>query len=263
MIHTFRSGYRFGSPDPRDKVLTGPPLTEMVKAGSYGSLDHSIPQHTPISDQGRIGSCVANAVVDALEILLGVEDPLKVEQLSRMMVYWNARSYTRETDKDDGTFVRNAIDSLRTLGVCRESLWPYVTANVFAQPPLSAYKESLDNRISAYYTVPGSGTQRCDAIEQAVRADHPVVFAAPVTEEYVRYFGGDGRAWPRVRTWLDYHAQIVVGVRWDAGVRSFKVRNSWGPGWGDGGHTWFTEEYMGAPECNDFWVLTRSPALVF
>jgi hypothetical protein len=262
-VNSFKSGYKFSPPDPRDKVLAGVPLIEMAKAGVYGTDEHSLPEYTPISDQGALSTCVANAVCDALEILLGLENPNNVVQLSRLMTYWNARSYTQETNKDDGTFIRNAVDSLRTLGVCPESVWPYAPQMVFAQPPLRAYQESLDNKIEAYYTIPGDGKGRCDTIEHAVRANHPVTFAAPVTDEYTKYFRAEGRVWPRTRTWVGYHAQIVVGVRWVNGERQFKVRNSWGPYWGDSGHTFFSEDYMGSPEVNDIWVLTRVPSLVF
>lgn len=262
-MSTFKSGYKWLPPQPGDKELAGPVLSEMAKAGVYGTDQYIIQENTPISDQGSLSSCVANAVGDALEILLGLENPANVVQISRLHLYWNARSYTQETGKDDGTYIRNAIDSLRTLGVCPESVWPYVPANVFAQPPIRAYQESLDNKIEAYYTIGGDGKSRCDTIEYAIRANHPVVFASPVTDEYTKYFRADGRVWPRTRTWVGYHAQIVVGVRYVNGERQFLVRNSWGPYWGDGGHAWYSEDYMGSPECNDFWVLTRVGTLVF
>lgn len=262
-MSNFKSGYKPSPPDPRDKILDATVLTEMAKRGSYGAGEHVIAEHTPISDQGSLNSCVANAVCDALEVLLGVENPSNVVQLSRLMTYWNARSYTQSTNLDDGAYIRDAIDSLRTLGVCPEDAWPYVASNVFAQPPIRAYQLSIDNKIEAYYRIPGDGKGRCDTIEHAVRADHPVVFAAPVTDEFTRFFRNEEKVWPRVRTWVGYHAMIVVGVRYANGERQFKIRNSWGTSWGDNGHTWFSEDYMGSPEVNDLWVLTRVPTLVF
>ena len=261
-MSTLKTGYKPDPVDPRDKILDAPVLTEMAKAGVYGTDEHSIVEHTPISNQGTLSSCVANAVCDALEVLIGVEDPSKVVQLSRLHCYWNARSYTQDTDKDEGTYIRNAIDSLRTLGVCPEDVWPYTPTNVFAQPPIRAYQKSIDNKIEAYYRIPGDGKSRCDTIEHAIRSNHPVVFAAPVTDEFTRYTGG-GKVWPRTQTWVGYHAMIVLGVRYVAGERQFLIRNSWGTSWGDNGHAWFSEDYMGSPEVNDLWTLTRVPALVF
>lgn len=259
----FKSGYLYSPPSPTDKVLTNTVLTEMAKTGVYGTDEHILSEHTPISDQGSLSSCVANAVCDALEILIGLEDPAKVVQLSRLMTYWNARVRSQSTSTDDGTYIRDAIDSLHTLGVCPEDAWPYVTANVFAQPPIRAYQKSIDNKIESYYRIDGVGTTRCDTIEHAIRSNHPCVFAAPVSDEYTKYFRGDGRVWSETKTYVGYHAQIITGVRYVNGARQFKVRNSWGPSWGDNGHTWFAEDYAGSTLCNDFWVLTRIPALIF
>lgn len=263
-MSNFKSGYKPDPHDPRDRILDTAVLTEMVSVGAvYNTDEHIIVEHTPVSDQGSLSSCVANAVCDALEVLLGVENPASVVQLSRMLCYWNARSYTQDTDKDDGTYIRNAIDSLRTLGVCPEAVWPYSASNVFAQPPIRAYQKSIDNKIESYYRIGGEGKERCDTVEHAIRSNHPVVFAAPVTDEFTRYFRNDGKVWPATKTWVGYHAMIVVGVRYVNGERQFKIRNSWGTSWGDNGHTWFSESYMGSPEVNDLWVLTRVPELVF
>jgi len=227
------------------------------------SSEHVIPEHTPISNQLSLSSCVANCVGDLLEIVIGLEDPANVVQISRLHLYWSARSYTRDTGLDEGTFIANAIDSLRTLGVCREETWPYDVTKVFAQPPLRAYKESLDNKISEYYRVYGGATSRADGVEVAVRANHPVTIATAVDNSFIAYRGG-GKVWMPPSSWVGYHAMIVVGVRTTAnGRREFLLRNSWGAGWGDNGRCWVDESYIGWSESSDFWVITRMPSLVF
>jgi C1A family cysteine protease len=89
------------------------------------SDEHIINERAPIFDQGRLSSCVANATCGALEILLGLSDSAEPPRLSRLFIYWNARVYTKETNLDEGTYIRDAFDSLRTLGVCLESTWKY------------------------------------------------------------------------------------------------------------------------------------------
>jgi len=227
------------------------------------SSEHVIPEHTPISNQLSLSSCVANCVGDLLEIIIGLEDPANVVQISRLHLYWSARSYTRDTGKDEGTFIANAIDSLRTLGVCREETWPYDVTKVFAQPPLRAYKESLDNKVLEYYRIYGGATSRADGVEVAVRANHPVTIATAVDNSFIAYRGG-GKVWMPPSSWVGYHAMIVVGVRTTAnGRREFLLRNSWGAGWGDNGHAWVHESYIGWDQTSDTWVVTRLPALVF
>jgi C1A family cysteine protease len=244
---------------PGDKEFS---VARAAVAASAVSVDseYHIPEFTPISNQGSLGSCVANATCDALEILLGVEDPNGVVQLSRLLAYWNSRSYTNDTAIDDGTYIRNCVDSLQRLGVAPEDAWPYDPRQVFAQPPIRAYQLSLDNKIATYYSVQAD---RANSVEAAVRANHPVVFASDVSQEYTQHFNrGDG-VWDTPRTWIGSHAQIVVGVRSVGGQRQFRVRNSWGPTFGDNGHSWYTEAYIESARCNDFWVMTRVPTLVF
>ena len=59
---------------------------------------HIIQEFTPISNQGQLGSCVGNATMDAFEILMGLENPNSVVQLSRLHAYYLGRLYTLDTD---------------------------------------------------------------------------------------------------------------------------------------------------------------------
>jgi C1A family cysteine protease len=263
-MEIFKSGYKPDPRDPRDKTTNNLRfLAEMTKLTASLNNEYRIPEYTPISDQGRLSTCVANAVCDALEILIGVEDPRRVVQLSRLMNYYNARSYSRDTDKDEGTYIRYAVDSLKRLGVCPESDWGYDPSRVNVQPPIRAYQKSLDNKINSYFRVDGVGTTRCDVVEQAIRANHPVIFAAPVSNEFTRHFVADNTVWNLPTNYVGYHAMIVVGVRRASSGRQFLVRNSWSSNWGDRGHCWFSEQYMGSQDVNDMWMLTRAPTLLF
>lgn len=258
---TFYTGYKPSLKTPHVKPFTVAMPAFATAAAT--SSEHVIPEHTPISNQLSLNSCVANCVGDLLEIVIGLEDPTNVVQISRLHLYWSARSYTRDTGLDEGTFIANAIDSLRTLGVCREETWPYDVTKVFAQPPLRAYKESLDNKVLEYYRIYGGATSRADGVEVAVRANHPVTIATAVDNSFIAYHGG-GKVWMPPSSWVGYHAMIVVGVRTTAnGRREFLLRNSWGAGWGDNGHVWVDESYIGWVETSDTWVVTRVPGFVF
>lgn len=235
-----------------------------VKRASNTQSEYCLPEHTPVSDQLTLSTCVANASCDAAEILLGIEGK-QVQQLSRLFLYWNARLYTNDTDKDEGTFVRNAFDAIKTFGVCLESTWKYDVNKVFAQPPIKAYKEAFVNKIEAFYKIASTGYDRVDDIELAIRSNHPVVFGTAVTKEFTQYFGGN-KVWQNANGDIaGNHAMIVVGVREVNGRKQFKIRNSWSQSWGDlddAGHTWFDEQYMAASYTSDLWVPTRVPSLV-
>ena len=250
-------------PDSRDRSFSLVAPAMAAAARSAAGTDHIIHDLAPVVDQLSLSSCVANATTNALEILMGLQDPSSVVQLSRLAVYWNARAYTQATGQDAGTYVRDAVDSLKKLGVCREDVWPYDVREVFSQPPIRSYQESLDNKVEAYYSVDLDGSDRLDAIELAVRADHPVVFGTMVSDDFERYFNRSDVVWDAPSSWVGGHALVASGVRYVDGERQFLIKNSWSSSWGDGGRTWFKESYMVWGQTDDLWVMTRVPALVF
>lgn len=229
-------------------------------ASLSNSTEYIIPETTPVYDQLSLQSCVANATANALEILINLKDK-KIISLSRLFVYWNARVYTKETDKDEGTYIRNAFDSLRKLGVCLESVCNYDSNRVFAQPTLDAYRQGDDNTLTSFYRINSSDKQRIEDIETAIRANHPVVFGTAVSKEFQNY-NGNTKVWSPPDSYIGYHAMLVVGVRTsDSGRKEFLIKNSWGKYWGDNGKTWFDESYLSWGETDDLWVPTMMPDL--
>lgn len=237
------------------------------KAGSWKArADYIIPEHTPISDQGAIGSCVANAWCDMMEILDGLEGSDKVEQLSRLFLYWTARYYTGDTDKDAGTFLRSAGHQLNKIGIIEERHYPYedVSRRVFKSPELDLYTMASNNRLTGFYRPDGSNPSvLLRDLELSIRANHPFVFGTPVTDTFQRY-RGNRTIWgpPRdgVDTVVGGHAMICTGVGFDGNQRWWLWRNSWGKGWGDGGHCKVNDNYILA--CRDIWVGTKMHNLV-
>ncbi|WP_428264085.1 C1 family peptidase [Haliangium sp.] len=227
--------------------------------GSTG--EHVIPEHTPISDQGQRGTCVANAWMDALEILMGLESPGRVVQLSRLFVYWTGRVLVGLEKQDRGVFLRAVAHQLRKIGVVEESYLPYRDSldAVLAPPPLHLYTMASNNRINSFYRIEAQGRQKLDEIELAVRANHPVVSAAPVDQAFLDYRGG-GQVMGVPGASLGLHAMIIVGVREVAGRRQFLRRNSWGSSWGDDGRAWCDQDYVALDD--DIWVGTRLPGLI-
>ncbi len=229
-----------------------------------------IPEFTPISNQGQLGSCVGNSTMDALEILMGIENPNTVVQLSRLHAYWLGRYYTRDTDKDEGTYIRAVFYQVAHHGVIPETLWPYddtktivpgkLPPPVFRSPPLKALLTANSNKITAYYKIFAEGQERLDAVEQAVRANHPVVFGTVVGQQFMSC--RDDGTLSRPTDSRGRHAIICTGVRRAVtGRREFYIRNSWGLGWGLNGHTWLDEDYINWKETADLWVPTRMPTL--
>ena len=257
-------GYKKDEQSNKDYLFSNA-RSGFIKIAIANNNSHIISEYTPISNQGGTSTCVANATADALEILLGLTG--KVEQISRLFIYWNSRMYTKDTDKDEGTYIRNAFDSLQTLGACSESLWSFNPNKIFAQPNLFAYKQANDNKINSFYRINGSGNTRLDYIEMAVRSNHPVVFGTAVNQNFVSFYNGDGVWNPPTSNIVGNHAMIVTGIRQGVNGREFLVRNSWGENWGSAiasekGHCWMSEDYLASPLTEDIWVPTLMESLI-
>lgn len=232
--------------------------------------DHLIPELTPISDQGRAGTCVANAWCDMLEIMDGLEAGDAVEQLSRRFLYWCARYYTGETDRDGGTYLRSAAHQLTHVGIFEEKYFPYSDAEDYiisggdhASPTLDHYTLASNNKLRAFYQTQALTPEGLfNELEIAVRSNHPVVFGTPVTKAFQAYRGGGTVFGPPTDsdTVVGSHAMIIVGVGYDGGKRWWLWRNSWSSAWGDSGHVKVNDDYI--LECRDMWVGTRMGELV-
>jgi hypothetical protein len=232
-------------------------------AKSYDSTgEYVIPELTPISNQGPYGSCVANAWCDALEILDGLDGADAVEQLSRLFLYWLSRYLHMATNKDGGTYLRAGAHQLRKIGVVVEQYFPYEKGNVFPEDvPLDLYTMASNNRLVNFYRVESSGLDRLGELELAIRASHPAVFGAPVSQAFCEYRGGE-QIFRRPNDWVGRHAMIITGVRRRNGRYEFLLRNSWGLGWGDDGHVWVDESYVDWDEFEDIWVGTKCEPLL-
>lgn len=229
-------------------------------AASAATDQHIIPEHIPVYNQLNLQSCAANAGAGMWGILRGLEDPKANLLLSRLFLYWNSRLMTQDTGKDEGTYIHNIMHSLTTMGVCEESLWEYKPQNVFAQPPILAYKQGDDNTFNSFYQILSYDDERLKDIEMAVKANHPVIFGTGVGLDLEQYSGGGKVFGPPAKS-VGGHAMLIVGVRRNPGLE-FYIRNSWGSNWGDNGHVWFNADYIKSDSTADIFVGTRMADLL-
>jgi hypothetical protein len=231
------------------------PRMRPVATGDF----HMLRTPTPVSQQGKLKSCAANVVADALEILMGQKG--EVTQVSRLFLYYNARNYHNATDRDAGTYLRMAFEAIRRLGVCTEETWPYIEANVLHRPSVRAYHEANDYKVSDFYRITSTGRPRVDAVEAAIKSNHPVVFGSQVGPELMTYNGKSDAAFACPKEMAGRHAMLWCGFRVRDGKREFMMRNSWGDKWGLGGHAWMSEDYVSWDQTMDIWVPTMMPSL--
>lgn len=215
-----------------------------------------IQEYTPISQQGNIGSCAANAGADALEIVLANSrlDKTNIPQVSRKYLYWAARSLDGNQDVDAGTYIRSIMHQMHRVGVCSEEDWPY-DENYGQAPSLEATIRASENKIDGYSRIAHVGDQRVLDIASAIEKGYPVVFGTGVGKELMGLSADAVMSPPK--SIVGYHALVVTGYRVVDGRVQFRIRNSWGEEWGDNGRCWFDEDYMTSPMTSDLWVVTK------
>jgi len=209
---------------------------------------------SPVEDQGRVGSCTANATVGALEYHLRMMK-LPFTDLSRLFVYYNARVMDgREGEMHGSSMVLNMAATMM-YGACPASMWPYQTSLVTTRPTEACYRAAENLKGVSYARLEHGDPVR---IKSVLAQGLPVPFAMQMPREgYAMGYGGRitrpaGGWWPRKKE--GGHALLMVG--YDDAMESWLVRNSWGTRYGEQGYFWLHYEALEAYKKPDnFWVI--------
>lgn len=185
----------------------------------------------PVYNQGSLGSCTGNGVACLLDYAHIMNAGAQWFTPSRLYLYYQARVMEGTINQDAGAQIRDVISGALKFGAPRESLWPYNIGRFSWDPNAKANADAANHQALKAYKL-----QSLDDIKRALSAGWPVVFGVPVYAEieglnsknytvpmpgkYARSIGG--------------HCMVFVGH--DEKTQMFKVRNSWGTGWGLKGH---------------------------
>ena len=249
MIHSY--GWNPDAPDFRDFKLAPP-----VHAVSLPPEINLEPNCPPVYDQGQFRSCTYNATGAALEF-----DQMKqgcaVFTPSRFFGYWWERFLEHSTGQDSGGQLRDAMKATSKYGYLPETDWPYIPANLLAHPSAAACKEALARKNVQYRRV----TQSEAALKAALASGLPVVFGFTVFDSFesaaVEQTGIVPMPGPGESP-VGGHAVLLVGYN-DA-LQQWRVRNSWGTGWGQKGYCVFDYAYLlNRGLASDFWCITHTP----
>lgn len=216
----------------------------------------------PALDQGPLGSCVANAIADAVravQVRLGA-DPAETELASRLAIYWLARAYVNEQALDAGSFIHLAFQGLNTFGFAPEHAWPYLVENFRRAPPLGAMAKAFDQRDNDrpevdYRRILSTGGHLVDDIKRALGSGCPVVFGVDVTPDFVsgKFLPGIAQAPGFGDDIAGGHAMVLGGHT----ARAARARTSWGSGFGDDG--WFDIDWGYLETAEDVWMVASAP----
>lgn len=204
-----------------------------------------------VEQQGRLGSCTANALAGNLEFLDKKLDGEYVD-VSRLFIYYNERVLMGTVDYDSGAALRDGIKTLKNDGACHERTWPYVVSHFDRQPPVKCYAEAKQHLVTSYHRISSLGEMLTCLAE-----GYPFVFGFTVYESFqsveVRKTGVVNMP---AKDEIAISGHAVAAVGYDQLKKRFIVRNSWGTSWGMNGYFTIPFEYL-EKLAGDFWTIRR------
>jgi C1A family cysteine protease len=244
-----RYGWIPDLPDRRDRLFAARPE-------ALGALPPRVDLRSAcpaVYDQGRLGSCTANAIAAAVQFDQARQALRDVFTPSRLFIYYNERALEGTVDYDSGAMLRDGIKSVSNLGAPHEALWPYVIARFRTRPSPAAFRDGARHEAVLYQRLP----HILEQLKACLADGYPFVFGFSVYESFE---GADVARTGEVpmpsfgEQLLGGHAVLAVG--YDDAQSRFVVRNSWGSSWGMDGY--FTLPYaylLDAGLSDDFWTV--------
>jgi C1A family cysteine protease len=193
----------------------------------------------PIADQGGEGSCVAFGVAYAARSIDWYKSHpgewnKDINIFSPEFVY---NQIKLKKKCNSGAYVVNALDFLKTKGVCTWNAMPYSDSDCSLMPNATQRSLAANYAIANYYTVPIDA----EAIKTFLADNRPVIVAGPVNKDFTRQKNGDildnftGRS-------IGGHCYCIVG--YDDNLQAFKFMNSWGTSWGTEGFGYISYDHI-------------------
>jgi hypothetical protein len=196
----------------------------------------------PVYDQGSVGSCTAQALAAAVEAL-AARYYYRPERPDRVALYRRERDAIGYAHEDSGAILADGIAALRR-GWEPEAEHPTAWGPAWLRPAPALHRDA-PRLVSAEPLDYDPAT-----IAWELACGHPVAVGLRITEQ-----------WDRAGARLDApegpatggHAVLLVG--YDAPARLWRVRNSWGTDWGEGGYAWLPWAWTAPPWCGEAWSL--------
>lgn len=242
-------GWRRQTPDMRDYKLAVPPA---LLSALPPAVDLTPQMPFPPFDQGQLGSCTAQAIAAAVAYAM-VRQGEALLMPSRLLIYYGERVLENTVQSDAGAEIRDGMKVVASTGVCPEGEWPYDISRFTEQPPAQCYADAAKHLALIYQSV----AQDAGALKAALAAGLPVVVGISVYESFESAAVASSGVAPLPaagEALLGGHAVLLVGF--DDAAAVWRLRNSWGAGWGQQGYFTLPQSFLLSSDlASDFWVV--------
>lgn len=275
-------------PDPPDPRDYGPTHRNLPASFTTSGLQEQIvaPRALPprvdlranfpaVFTQGPINSCTA-ATAAAL-IGFFEKKALGRETAPSVLFLYKIERNLLGQSGDTGAFLRTAMQALRAFGVPPEGAWPYRTELFDVEPATFHYAYAANYKATHYFRLDDDGTTAgalVDRVKGSLAGDLPVMFGLALYSSFADGAPGEIPLPGPFDSQTALHALVAAGYD-DAkvisvfdpvsGTRSsrgaIRVRNSWGPLWGEAGYGWLPYDYIRSGLTSDWWALVRADYL--
>lgn len=255
---------------PEDTMSMGDPQGAMLGKSSTDLSKYC----SPIENQGSIGSCTANAGVALVEYYEKRASGEHVDA-SRLFLYKTTRNLLK-FEGDTGAYLRTTMGAMVLFGVPPEEYWPYTDSKpeYDEEPTAFCYAFAQSYRALQYFRLdqPNDLPRKklLSRIKAMLLAGLPVMFGFSVFSSISQASDdgkipypsrGDDRAGGHAVMAVGYNDEIEIkneNGSEEPTVGAFKIRNSWGTGWGVGGYGWLPYKYVLQGLAVDWWTLLKN-----
>jgi C1A family cysteine protease len=240
-----------------------------ARAALPASIDLT-PFFPRVIDQGPLHACTA-ATGAALVSYFQQKAHGRTFEGSPLFLYKVTRNLLNVSG-DAGGFLRTTMQALRLFGIAPEERWPYVPANIDLEPLQFHYVFAANYKAKTYYRLDTPGVAREELlarIKTNLAAQLPSMFGLFTfpSAAFAMTTGALPLPARGERPELS-HALVAVGYDDARAIRNaidgnvargaLRIRNSWGPQWGDGGYGWLPYAYVLSGLTSDWWSLVEA-----
>ena len=98
----------------------------------------------------------------------------------RVLRSYNERKKENSVNIDNGAEIRDGIKTINTIGVCKETLWPYDISKFTEKPPQICYDQAKHHKTVKYSRL----NNNIDTLKSVLEDGYPFIFGFAVYDSF-------------------------------------------------------------------------------